>query len=523
MFKIFAKPWEFLKSLFALAFPMFTGGRSASAEAADAIGRWAARTVLVAVVLLLLWLINQFSGLKHWIPYGRIGEIWLPLLALCLYAIIWLGWWLYRVLSLEIEPATSEFPDIDRAWSLALEALNRADIHLDNTPLFLVLGWTSGSEGALFQAAGVRAQVKQVPQDPTEPIHVTANRDGIWVTCPGVSLLGQHNPAALGETPDEKLSSLVEDSIDQVLMSGESGDATIGVGDLAGQLQKVRERSIIPKRLIDPEPYKARLRHLCRLITRDRQGFCPVNGVLVLLPITAADPKAELEEIANSCRTDLTVALEAFRIRCPVLVMVCNLEKLHGFGDLVERLPAGQTGRRIGQRFPLVPDLEPGEVPAKVQSLLEWIGDTLFPSMVYSLFEVESPGGEEISDVVQANSRLFRFMIEMRERHERLAHLVKGCIPSLPGELVMFGGCYFAGTGDPATEQAFASGVLMRMIQDQDHVTWTADYLSEDASLLRLAHLFRVSLLVFIALGSLLALSLILWMVFFRGASPNPS
>ncbi len=340
----------------------------------------------------------------------------------------------------------------------------------------------------------------------------------------------QHNPAALGETPDEKLDSLVDDSTDQGLMTGEGwdvtigvGDATIGIEDLATKLKKVYKRYTTPKRIIDPEPYKARLRHLCRLITRDRQGFCPVNGVLVLLPITAADPKADLEEIASSCRTDLTVAFEAFRIRCPVLVMVCDLEKLHGFGDLVERLPADQTGRRIGQRFPLVPDLKPGDVPAKAQSLLEWIGDTLFPSLVYSRFEVETPGGEGVSDVVRANSRLFRFMIEMRERHERLAQLVKGCIPSLPGEPMMFGGCYFAGTGEPTTEQAFASGVFLRMIQDQDNVTWTADHISEDASLLRLARFSRAFLMVFIVLGSLLALSLILWMVFYREASPNPS
>ena len=41
----------------------------------------------------------------------------------------------------------------------------------------------------------------------------------------------------------------------------------------------------------DRERYAARLRHLCRLIKRDRLGFCPINGILVLLPVSAADPK----------------------------------------------------------------------------------------------------------------------------------------------------------------------------------------------------------------------------------------
>src|SRR5205807_6868667 len=142
--------------------------------------------------------------------------------------------------------------------------------------------------------------------------------------------------------------------------------------------------------------YKARLRHLCRLIIRDRQGFCPLNGLLVLLPITAADPKADILEVASSCRTDLTVVLETCRLRCPVLFMVCDLEKLDGFGELVERLPSGQVSKRMGRRFPLVPDLSPGEVPASGQGAVDWTGNTRFPSMVCCLFHVETPGGEAI-------------------------------------------------------------------------------------------------------------------------------
>ena len=95
-----------------------------------------------------------------------IGRFWLPLLALCLYAMLWLGWWLYRLLSLDIEPVGSEFPDIDRAWGQALEAMGRADIALDNAPLFLVLGWPSVSEDDFFRAAGIKGPVRQVPGDP---------------------------------------------------------------------------------------------------------------------------------------------------------------------------------------------------------------------------------------------------------------------------------------------------------------------------------------------------------------------
>src|SRR5262249_27733283 len=155
--------------------------------------------------------------------------------ALCLYAMLWLGWWLYRVLSLDIEPVSSEFPDIDRAWGQALDALNRADIRLDNAPLFLILGWPSSSEEDFFRAAGLKGQVKQVPSAPGEPLHVTANRDGVWLTCPGASLLGQfHQPAdSLGATEESGLATMAEEAGDpfRTLGMAAGGGETLRVED----------------------------------------------------------------------------------------------------------------------------------------------------------------------------------------------------------------------------------------------------------------------------------------------------
>ena len=238
------------------------------------------------------------------------------------------------------------------------------------------------------------------------------------------------------------------------------------------------------------------MRHLCRLIKRDRLGFCPINGILVLLPISAADPKNHPEDTAEACRADLTEAFGVLRMRCPVLVMVPDLERLEGFEELIQRLPEAQRGKRMGQRFPLVSDLSDGEFPSKVESSVDWIVTNLFASMVYSMFEVESSRGvDEVSEVLKGNQQLFRFLGRIRERCGRLARLVRQCLPNLPGDPLMFGGCYFAGTGDePAVEQAFASGVLMRLIQEQDNVTWTGDAMQEDASFLRAARTAKVVL-----------------------------
>ena len=117
---------------------------------------------------------------------------------------------------------------------------------------------------------------------------------------------------------------------------------------------------------------------------------------------------------------------------------------------------------------------------------------------------------------MRANSQLYRFLAAMRDRRERLAQLVKDCIPALPGEPILYRGCYVAGTGpDPATGQAFAPGVLRLLIQEQDNVTWTADAMAQDATAMRLARGIKFFLIGVIGLALLVILLLIGWKVFF--------
>ena len=93
--------------------------------------------------------------------------------------------------------------------------------------------------------------------------------------------------------------------------------ATLAVGQLQDMnLDPSSTKALLEKLRAAPkaiqaeegERYSARLRHLCRLIKRDRQGFCPVNGVLVLLPVSAADPKSRPRDVAEACQSDLTEA-----------------------------------------------------------------------------------------------------------------------------------------------------------------------------------------------------------------------
>jgi hypothetical protein len=262
------------------------------------------------------------------------------------------------------------------------------------------------------------------------------------------------------------------------------------------------------------ERAKARLAYLCRLIVRDRRGFCPVNGVLLLLPAAAAD----LDDLARYCKIDLAVVFETFRMRCPVLALVCGLESLPGLAEVLERLPSSQGTsrmRRMGQRFPLVPELPVDKRADAIEDAVDWVADTILPKLIYSLFRYEMPGGEDVGEAVQGNAQLFRFLSEIHKRQEQLSRTVSACLPTTLDEPLLFGGCYFAATGsDQATQQSFASGVFKRLLEDQDLVTWTAEALNEDAQDRRFAHLLRNVFTVLLVLGALILVALIAWRVF---------
>ena len=527
MLQLIAGIQNFFYSLFALLFPMAAAGSNVWSGVSSS-ARWLVRGFIGFLFLIFLWWLNNSPrlGLTSTkvinlpAPYNG---MWLPALALCAYGMLWLGWWLWMVLNLEIEPPTSEFPDIDQAWAEATAALDKAGIKLDQTPLYLVLGWTIGDEEAIFQSAGIKPLVREIPRGTTAPLHVTANQDAVWVTCPGTSLLGRLDPAAYSistpESSDLDLLSLSEQADEQdaakTLGVGKGNHETLRIDDFVAQLKtKGQLNPSAPRipRKSDAElaPIVERLKRLCRLIARDRKGFCPSNGILVVLPVTCADVPSQSEEVARACSGDLAAIFETFRLRCPVLFLMSKLDTLPGFAELAERLPKNQKGSRMGQRFPLVPELSRESIPARVEESVSYICKSLVPTMVLSQFQVESPGGEDLSMSMESNAQMVRLLNDIGRRSEPLSGFIRACLPALKGEPVMFGGCYFAATGrDPNKNQAFASGVFSRLVRDQDNVTWTEDAILEDIRRLRLVKTLKTGLSGYLALIAVGAVALL--------------
>jgi hypothetical protein len=497
-------------------------------------------TAVVAAVLALAAL-NQVPGVRttSGIDNPLLRRVWLPLLFLLCYLLGWLirlFWELMRA-----APEESPFPDIDRAWEEAKRALAEAGPGLGEAPLFLLLGRPDEGEAAL--AAGLSPTVAGVPSWPGAPLRAYATAEAIYVTCAGASLLGAHCRVLAGELT---LSRGGGDPPGGGGGGGDGGGATFGGGatirpdDLdpevgrafsavreagaieaaarkegraltkaeQGTLRRLRRRlaqADRPQQLHayaeEVERQSARLRHLGRLIARDRRPYCGVNGILLLVPMAATDDEADAHEAGTCCREDLATAQAALQVRCPVFALVCGLEQVPGFEAFIGPFGADQLRRRVGQRFPLVPDLASGEVPAMLEGGVRWLGLNVFPSLALPHWRLEVPGVSELGEAVRGNAGLFEFLSEVRERQARVGRILSR---GVSGEL--FGGCYFAATGTGTgtgsgteRERAFLRPVFARLLEEQDYVSWSEEALAEEAWYGRLTRWGYASLAVVVA------------------------
>ena len=424
-------------------------------------------------------------------------------------------------------------------------ALRQAGFGLTDLPLFLVVGEPVGTEAALFKAAFPSAQKPlRLPGAPVgrAPLHVYASADAIWLTCAGASLTGEHvqrlsnleeKPGGILRPPGENENSgystmapggQLQDV--QVILSRArkegrelSEQEQAQVRQLLGQEQSEHAAQVRSKRppllreTVVVETCAARLTHLCRLIVRDRKPFCPIDGILLLVPYAGTDTDDDAGQTADVLRNDLSVIRANLKVMCPSFALVCDLENVPGFREFLQHVPEKDRLRRVGQRFPLAPEV-PGDGPLKmIDSGLQFICAAMFPSWVTRCFRLEGPGQDDMATVTEVNTRLYQAMFQLLERQRRLSRILTRGLVFKEGEPLLFGGCYLGATGaNPAGEQAFVPGVFQRLIEEQNNVSWTGQALEEDAAYSRWARLGYGALGGFAALVILVGIALIVWL-----------
>jgi IcmF-related N-terminal domain len=527
MFGFLTAIWDLLRRIVGIILPVGKGIRFTGLSSAV---RWTLHILLLVTVLIVLYLLNRPLGLPGLIPTTPrfIAELWLPILFLLIYVLAWAAWWLYKLLSADEEQ--SVFPDIDEAWGEAVEALGKAGVSLTDLPLFFVLGRPEAPEEDLFNAAQLQLVVRQTPSR-AAPLHVYASRDAVYVTCAGASLTGkQASILAVEGLPHMDAASGGGDEFDpgKTLTARAPAEQRVikmvakTVGRQATGLERRVMRRLggfklpeLLKNTSEVELQTARLEHLCRLIVRDRRPYCPINGLLLLVPLGSTDTDLDAQQTGELMQRDLAAVQGTLKVDCPLFALVCDLETLPGFREFIVRLPVRDRERRLGQRFPLAPEIDGEQLLDYVDSSVQWVCGSLLRDWVFKLFRVETPGRDAPADVTAANANLYLLLDELRERQKRLGRVLRVAFARHANGPLRFGGCYLAGTGhDPDREQALVAGLFRRLIDHQNDVSWTDQAMKENESAERVAKMGYGVLA-----GAGLAVVVLLALVFLGGRS----
>jgi hypothetical protein len=161
------------------------------------------------------------------------------------------------------------------------------------------------------------------------------------------------------------------------------------------------------------------------------------------------------------------------------------MENESGFRELIrrvglERAVAQRFGKGFGVWNPPTPEQLEAVCTHACGSFEDW---------VYSLFKEKGSLGKETG-----NKKLYSLLCSIRgDFKDRFTNLVAGAYSNEAGqkqqaEPLLFGGCYFAATGETEYHQAFLKGAFDKLPEQQEEVEWTGEAIGEDRRYLHLAY-----------------------------------
>ncbi|MEZ6087921.1 MAG: type VI secretion protein IcmF/TssM N-terminal domain-containing protein [Pirellulaceae bacterium] len=217
-----------------------------------------------------------------------------------------------------------------------------------------------------------------------------------------------------------------------------------------------------------------RLEGICREIAEARQPFCPINGLLVIVPIDATDCIETADHLGMRIQRDLSVIAKATETSVSAQVIFSDLELSAGGQAMLDRFPEAQRNRRLGAILPAVPSGEPDAVASGVEQAVRWICDDLLPPLGYRLMRRDVRDEAQDRLIQRGNHQIHRIVGQMRRRREGMSRLLRRAITATDGD-VRVRGCFVAATGSAgATKQAFAEGIMPQILDIQNEVQWSA-------------------------------------------------
>lgn len=513
--------------------------------------------VFLALISLAFFLANNF--LKTGIAREQYNT-WPNILIVSALVIV-IPFPVYFFVRLLMQGDVSRFPDIDRDWKLGLEALANQGISINETPIFVVLGSpTHEFSSNLMNASRIGFNVKEVPNGPAS-LHWFANQDGIFLFCtdtcclsklttmvdsiaaagpspssaqavpqgtmlagggggaagPGQTMVGGMSaPASPGPSPNQTMvggpgaspapsapapAAAAPPTPRGVGMGTIQIDTERGVGEF---IQSIDQAVVAQKPVLNPRDVSeqnARLEYVCRLLQKARQPVCPMNGILTLLSFRLVE--CAPDQVQAAAQRDLAILRKKLKLRCPVTILVTEMDREPGFRELVRRVGVDRAKQnRFGKGFNVwnAPTDEQLEAVARHAC-------GAFEDWTYMLFKehdgLRKPG----------NTKLFGLLCKIRGSFtDALANVLADGFgyrpdrdPELANRQFPFSGCYFAATGQTEDRQAFVQSAIVKVMDQEGELDWTDEALKEDDRFQFGANLFAL-----LGIASILAIAALL-------------
>ncbi|WP_164102997.1 type VI secretion protein IcmF/TssM N-terminal domain-containing protein [Candidatus Laterigemmans baculatus] len=467
-----------------------------------------------------------------------------------------------------VSPNLDAAPNVDAAWQTVLEQIRAAGIELQRTPLFLTLGRPSGGLAEFCSVLPLDASLPLPAGRDDPPLAVYGNQEGLFVCCGKNSLFGDYldsqqiSAGPISELTSAATSLTTASSSDPLSppasaappsaappsagspSSGPASPVAVAAAaernggtatlvrpqtsspaaprlsemarSIETQLDELEHQLAEADALLAPETAVAtrstaaaageRFAQLCRLISAAREPYCPINGVVVLIPLEVLGSDEATAEGASCIQQDLQIALRSLETEVSVQIVFSGLAASEGGDELLDRLAEDQLFGTLGCVLPLPPEGDGDAAQRATDQAAAWLCDGLFPALARRVLrrgELDAPNDHsEHSDhsvpsdrAAQAgNRRLHALVAAFRGRRQRLSRLLAGCLPATPGQW-RIRGCFFAPTSSqrpptaaPPTpappipdRQAFAAGILMQIQRMQNEVRWLASRRRRDS------------------------------------------
>lgn len=433
---------------------------------------WWTHAAVVGATLVGLWRLNAYLQLDRLVhaPSLWVRSLWLPILFGIAYAAAWAGRLAWRALN---EPeAASPFPDLDEAWRHASAGLARGGVALGEKPLVLVLGQPAERDNLLLGALGVVPTCGPTPDAPHAPLRLAADSRAVYLLCHDASVL-----SLCGERIAQRRRSLskarpvaqaAEARMPVALRVGADGadDAHEPHDEqpawhAGGEAAAPEDNTPLAER---GEALRARqrLEHLLKVVRRDLAPHTPIDAIALVVPCDVAASSVVTPQVGQAIRQDLAAVAEAAGVRCPVGVVLSELQHVDGCGALLHALPSERRSRRLGV------DLQADTTTTSyaVAEALDWLIGELTPALCGRLYHAD----DDLTD----NASLFALQSSLADRSGRFAEVVSTGLAVGGPDAWPLSGCHLVATGDPlGGSQAFGAGVLDRLTDSPSHARWT--------------------------------------------------